>query len=92
MRWSSFTDFPLTNELLSLDLPIFIGIASHDRNAPAEGCDMVIAEFIKAGKTNLSYKHYINCDHGYISNNNGEQINLQSKVAEDIMNWVKKDE
>lgn len=87
-RWASFSNSTLLNELLSLDIPIYLGIASHDRNAPAEGSDLITSEFIKAVKTNLTYKHYMNCDHGFIRNNGDEQLNLQQEAAKDIINWV----
>ena len=84
-RWASFSNFPLMNEMLSLDIPIYLGIASLDRNSTAESSDLIICEFIKSGKTNLTYRHYMNCDHGFIRNNGD---NLQHEVSKDIIDWV----
>ena len=49
-------------DLLGIDIPVFLGIPSLDR---CEGIDLVVAEFVKYGKANLTYRNYIHYDHGF---------------------------
>lgn len=64
-RWASFCrDVPMDN-MLSLDIPILLISGGKDENAPIAGLDYVPLEFLRQGKTNLTYKVYPNCNHWF---------------------------
>ena len=88
-RWDSYSFGVTLEDLMRVEIPIFLGIASSDRSAPAIGSDVVVAEFIKAGKSNLTYKNYIGFDHGFMRQENGNIYNGQAEVLRDIFDWIK---
>lgn len=58
LRWSSFTQNNPTENILSLDIPVYIAAASRDRNTSVLGTDYLYLESLKSGKKNLIYKVY----------------------------------
>jgi pimeloyl-ACP methyl ester carboxylesterase len=88
-RWDSYSFGVTLEDLMRVDVPIFLGIPTSDRSAPAIGSDIVIAEFIKAGKNNLTWKNYIGFDHGFIRHENGNIYDGQAEVLRDIFDWIK---
>ena len=88
-RWDSYSFGIVLEDLMKVDVPIFLGIGSSDRSAPAIGADMVVAEFIKAGKNNLTYKNYIGFDHGFMKSENDSIYEGQREVLMDIFKWMK---
>jgi pimeloyl-ACP methyl ester carboxylesterase len=88
-RWDSYSFGVTLEDLMRVDIPIFLGIATSDRSAPAIGSDVVVAEFIKAEKNNLTYKNYIGFDHGFMKNENGNIYNGQGELLRDIFDWIK---
>lgn len=86
-RWSSYAfDWPL-RDLLKVEIPIFLGVGSQDLSAI--GTDWTISEFVKAKKHNLTYRHYINHDHGFFEHKGDKAHNRQKDVFCDVMSWVK---
>jgi len=62
-RWASFcTDIPLEH-LAKLDIPIYFLSGSADRNAPVLQADYIKLEFLRLGKTNLTYRVLPGCEH-----------------------------
>jgi len=62
-RWASFcTDIPLEN-LVQLEIPIYMLSGSADRNAPVLQADYIKLEFLRLGKTNLTYRVLPGCEH-----------------------------
>jgi len=62
-RWASFcTDIPL-DHLVKLDIPIFFLNGSTDRNTPILEADYVKLEFLRLGKSNLTYQVLPGVDH-----------------------------
>ncbi len=62
-RWGSFcTDIPLEH-LVKLDIPILFLNGSADRNCPILQSDYIKLEFLRLGKTNLTYRVLPGCDH-----------------------------
>jgi pimeloyl-ACP methyl ester carboxylesterase len=63
-RWWSYAEPPLNN-LLKIDIPIYVQVAGNDQSAPIESTYLIPLEFIRLGKTNLTYEICANCDHGF---------------------------
>ena len=65
LRWSSFCkDVPLEH-LLKLDIPIYIAKGTNDTNSQVLSYDYVKLEFLRQGKTNITYVNYVGADHGF---------------------------
>lgn len=84
-RWSSYCSGETMADLFDLDIPVFLGIPSLD---PCVGADTVVAEFLKRGKTNLTYQNYVNYDHGFFEHANGRAECRHDEVLNDILTWV----
>ena len=55
-RWGSFcNDIPLEH-LVKLEIPIYYLNGSIDRSTPILEADYIMLEFLRLGKTNLTYK------------------------------------
>ena len=94
MRWASFTETDPYKYLLELDIPIYIANGSLDENSVLSA-DYIQLEFIKAGKDNLTYKIYPNCDHQFneIITKDGQFVEAKPKlniVMESAFEWLKK--
>jgi len=87
LRWSSFCTIDPLDYLLELDIPILIVGAGKDINSPIAGLDYIPIAFTVAGKTNLEYKVYPNCDHSFVNVNSGEYV--LDEVIEYMMQWLK---
>lgn len=60
--WASFPESTV-DELLSLDIPIFVSYSTRD--IVSHYCDLVSLHFIEAGKDNLTLKVYPGYDHRF---------------------------
>ncbi|GAB5527786.1 MAG: hypothetical protein Roseis2KO_56580 [Roseivirga sp.] len=86
-RWASFCqDIPMDN-MLSLDIPILMISGGKDENAPIAGLDYVQLEFLRQGKTNLTYKVYPNCNHWFDDELTGEY--KLDEMLDFVSDWVK---
>ncbi len=88
-RWSSHCSGAVMEDLLEIDIPVFLGIPSLGK---CEGIDLVVAEFVKHGKTNLMYQNYINYDHGFFEHKGDRVVCRHSQVLTDILQWVQVNE
>lgn len=91
-RWSSFTDPPTVEALVSLDIPVYMAQGSVDRNTQALGADYVRLEFLRRRKTNLTFRAYPGCDHFFNCtevNDDGEEIRtwMLGQAWEDAFTW-----
>jgi len=85
-RWASFCkDIPLES-MLELDIPILLVSSGNDKNAPITGIDYVNLEFMRKGKTNLTYKVYPNCDHWF--NDKKMETNRLDEMLDYVLNWI----
>lgn len=73
-RWWSYAEPPLNN-LLNLKIPIYVQVATNDESAPIESTYLIPLEFARLGKTNLTYKVCVGCDHGF--NSKDDEGNIQ---------------
>ena len=90
LRWWSYSEPPINN-LLKLDIPIYVQVASLDKSAPIESSYLIPLEFTRLKKSNLTYKVCIGCDHGFtLTNKNGKVESKWRKIFENFMSWTEK--
>lgn len=89
---TSFSE-PLLPYLLKINVPVFVGYGTND--ITADYCDLLPLDFDRLGKTNLTLKPYLDCDHNFSKvtySKAGEIISkedLWEKVSDDIFKWIK---
>jgi len=91
-RWASFcTDIPLEH-LVRLQIPIFCLSASADRNAPILQADYVMLEFLRLGKTNLTYRVLTGCEHWLnevvVEDGEEKHISRRDEAFEMVADWI----
>jgi hypothetical protein len=91
-RWGSFcTDIPL-NHLVKLDIPILFINGSTDRNTPVLEADYVKLEFLRLGKTNLTYQVLPGVDHSFyeVVVENGKEMGIshRQEAFKMIIDWI----
>ena len=90
LSYASFSEPPLES-LLKIDIPVFVVIGTSDENVPVESAYAIPVEFMRHGKTNLTFKHYPNMDHFLIEKTpNGEEIDRTDAISTEFFNWVDK--
>ena len=80
-------DLRLSNSLVDLDIPIFVGQGTEDIMAPPISAKKLQQVFQQAGKTNLYLKEYIGYDHSFT---NQEHKNHLVEVCVDAISWILK--
>lgn len=87
-RWWSYSEPPI-NSLLQIDVPIYVQVATNDESAPIESTYLIPLEFARAGKTNLTYKVCVGCDHGFnIKSEEGKVQRNWKKIFKAFIQWV----
>lgn len=89
-RWSHFSE-PAINNLLKINIPLFVGTASLDDAVPVESAYLIPIEFIRNKKRNLRFKVYPNMDHSFrikLEGEAGKWVAGWMTVFNDFMNWV----
>lgn len=90
--WMTFSK-PLLPYLLKISVPFFVGYGTSD--IASDYCDLLPLDFARLGKTNLTLKPYLDCDHNFSKakyDKTGNEIsreNLWDKLTEDFFNWLK---
>lgn len=64
-RWSGFMSYRPLEDLVKINIPIFIMHGDKDTSAPVQSSRVVVEEFKRLGKTNLTYFEYKNGDHRF---------------------------
>lgn len=91
-RWWSYSEPPINN-LLKIDIPIFVQVASQDQSAPIESTYLIPLEFARIGKTNLTYKVCLGCDHGFVQKNqDGADVGKWKEIFADFILWSEKNQ
>ncbi len=87
-RWWSYAEPPINN-LLKIDIPIFVQVAGKDESAPIESTYLIPLEFTRLGKKNLRYEICMECDHGFVieKENNATEDKWES-IFREFMNWT----
>jgi len=91
-RWGSFcNDIPL-DHLVELDIPILYVKGTADRNSPVLQSDYIMLEFIRLGKTNLTYKTLPGVDHWLnetvMKDGKRKHISRGKEVFDSIADWI----
>lgn len=90
-RWASFFEPPL-DDLLKLNVPTYLSANTEDVNESVERADMIYLEFLRQGKTNLTYKVNWNCDHFYMCKETTagqvKTISRREQAISDFMTWL----
>ena len=88
LRWWSYAEPPINN-LLKIDIPIFVQVASKDKSAPVESSYLIPLEFARLKKQNLTYRVCVGCDHGFSrTNKNGKLEQLWKPIFMDFIAWT----
>lgn len=85
-RWWSYAEPPINN-LLKIDIPIYVQVAGNDQSAPIQSTYLIPFEFIRHGKTNLTYDICAECDHGFVVN----EKDMWNEVFVKFITWTNKD-
>ncbi len=91
-RWGSFCNFIPVDNLVKLDIPILLVNGTADRSSPILQSDYIMLEFIRQGKTNLTY-HVVpgmgHSLHGVLVENSKEKtISHRADVFKKIKDWI----
>ena len=79
---------------MELDIPILYVKGSADRNSPVLQSDYIMLEFIRLGKTNLTYRVFPGVDH-WLSETVGkdgerDHISRRTEVFSTVSEWIAK--
>lgn len=94
-KWSSFTlTSPLEN-MLKLNIPILYIAGGADQNQNIINMDYAKLEFMRKGKTNLTYLVFPACDHYFLetrieSSGKKEWVDHLEEVNKTALNWINK--
>jgi hypothetical protein len=91
-RWASFcTDIPL-DHLVKLDIPILFLNGSTDRSTPILEADYVKLEFLRLGKTNLTYQVLPGVDHSFyevvVEDGKEKGVSHRKEAFEMMIDWI----
>lgn len=86
-RWASFGQNPPFEKLRQLSIPIYMIVSTADDHSPIYGLDYVKLDFIRLGKTNLTYDPCVGCDHFLNNTNGGKTVNHQDYIVK-IIKWL----
>lgn len=92
LRWSSFSDETPLENMLKLDIPIYvIGGGKDIWGSFIMNTDYVQLEFIRYRKSNLTYKVYPNANHflqdELTENGKLRTVDLKPEIFQDIIKW-----
>lgn len=88
-RWASFGMNPPFEKLRMLKIPIYMIVATADDNSPIYGLDYVQLDFLRLGKTNLTYEPCVGCDH-YLNPVDTSKTALKEDYNAKILSWLDK--
>lgn len=91
-RWASFCiDIPLEH-LVKLEIPIYLLNGSADRNTPILQADYVMLEFLRLGKTNLTYRVLPGCEHSLyeavVEDGKDKGISRRDEAFKMVVDWI----
>jgi len=95
-RWGSFCSVIPLEQLVKMEIPILFLCGSADRNNPILQCDYVMLEFLRLGKTNLTYRVLPGCDHGFyemvMEDGEEKHISRRKEAFHLIQGWLSGEE
>ncbi len=88
LRWWSYAEPPINN-LIQLDIPLYVQVATEDTNAPIESAYLLPLEFARLKKSNLTFNVCIGCDHSFRRKNKEESMErLWPLIFENFIKWT----
>ena len=94
-RWAGFFKYAPVEDLLKVNVPLFVAHGSEDQSVPISSADFIEVEFIRHGKTNLTFRRYPGLDHDFRSAQGGEvegeKENAKDgmpRVVNDFLEWI----
>jgi hypothetical protein len=91
-RWGSFCTYIPLEDLVKLDIPIYYLNGSGDRNSPVLQADYIMLEFLRLGKTNLTYKVLPGVEHSlyevYIEDGQEKAVSRRKEAFQMIRDWI----
>jgi predicted esterase len=92
-RWGSFCNFIPVEHLVKLDIPILLVNGTADRSSPILQSDYIMLEFIRLGKSNLTY-HVVpgmgHSLHGVVVEDGEEKtVSHRADVFQTIKDWIR---
>lgn len=91
-RWHEFSEPPVEN-LLKIDVPIFVAIGTKDQAVPIESSLIIKTEFLRHHKNNLTFNIYPNLDHGFETvpdKQNEEPKDMWMEIFAEFIEWTNK--
>lgn len=91
-RWSEFSE-PSIDNLVKINIPIFVALGAKDKSVPVESGLLIPVEFYKRKKQNLTFRLYPNYEHSFYEipkNENKEWIPHWMDVFDEFMKWTDK--
>ncbi len=92
-KWASFSATTPLENMLKLNIPILYLAGGKDNNQTILDMDYARLEFLRKGKTNLTYKVYPNCDHYFQEQKKSaekiERVDRLDEVNDFALQWVK---
>lgn len=88
-KWESITRIDPVEYLSSLEIPILLIAGSNDSNAQILGLDYNMIEFLRLGKTNLTYKVFTGSDHYFY--NESENKDYLPEMVKYMLDWLDKE-
>ncbi|MEO5943785.1 MAG: alpha/beta hydrolase-fold protein [Ferruginibacter sp.] len=85
--WASVMNLRISNSLVDLDVPIFVGQGTEDIMAPPASAKKLQQVFQQAGKNNLYLKEYVGYDHSFTDQANKNHL---VEVCTDAISWMLK--
>jgi pimeloyl-ACP methyl ester carboxylesterase len=83
LAWKSFSR-PIINDWLRIKVPTYLTYGTND--IASDLCDLVPLFYIQKGKTNLTFKRYLNLDHNFYEVKDGGEVDYDKGHWEDVMN------
>ncbi len=87
-RWYHFSESPIEN-LIQIDIPLYVAMGSKDTSVPIESTYLILVEFIRKGKENLTFKVYPNLNHSFQKVGKNTFERHWDNVFTDFLIWLK---
>ncbi len=92
-RWGSFCNFIPVEHLVELDIPILLVNGTADRSSPILQSDYIMLEFIRRGKSNLTYHVVPGMEHSLhgvvVEDGEEKTVSYRADVFQTIKDWVR---
>jgi pimeloyl-ACP methyl ester carboxylesterase len=92
LKWSSFSQTTPLENMIKLDIPILYIAAGKDNNQTIIDMDYARLEFLRKGKTNLTYKVYPNSNHYFqetiLKDGKETRVDRSDEVHEFAFSWI----